>query len=311
MVYQHKDLVGLKDLTKEEILYFLETAQEFKNLNNGEIKKSSLLSGKTIINAFYENSTRTRVSFETAAKRLSADAINFSDSSSSAKKGETLIDTIRNMEAMKTDIFVLRHPCSGAAQFVAKNTDARVVNAGDGLNEHPTQGLLDLFTIKEHKKSFDNLTVSIIGDILHSRVARSNIWAMRKLGIKVKLFGPPSMLPRPLDTFDCEVSKTMEEAVEGSDVIMMMRIQLERQNGPSFPSGREYSKFFGLNKQRIQLANKGAIVMHPGPINRGVELNSDVADSDCSVILNQVENGVAIRMAVFHVLNLSRNRGQR
>ncbi len=313
MLYQHKDLVGLKDLSKEEILSFLDLAKEFKNLNNSDIKKCSYLHGQTVINAFYENSTRTRVSFEIAAKRLGADAINFSSSQSSSKKGETLIDTIRNMEAMKTDIFVLRHPNSGAAQFVAQNTDASIVNAGDGLNEHPTQALLDLLTILEHHGSFKGLTVSIIGDISHSRVARSDIWAMRKLGIHVKLFGPATMLPSHIEVFDCHVCSSMEEAVEGSDVIIMLRIQLERQDGTSFPSTREYSRFFGLNKERVKLANKNAIILHPGPINRGVEINSDVVENkDVSVILNQVENGVAIRMAVLHTLGLYRkNRNQK
>lgn len=307
MIYKHKDLLGLRELKKEEILYFLDAAQEFKALNNGDIKKNDFLKGKTVINAFYENSTRTRVSFEIAAKRLGADAINFTASQSSSKKGETLIDTIANMEAMKTDIFVLRHENSGAAKFVAQNSDASIVNAGDGLNEHPTQALLDLMTILEHKKSFENLSVTIIGDILHSRVARSNIWAMRKLGINVKLFAPPTMMPYNTEVFDCTVCKSMEEAVEGVDVIMMLRIQLERQGGSLFPSVREYCKFFALNMQHINLANKGVIVMHPGPINRGVEIASSVADNkEVSVILNQVENGVAIRMAVLHTLNQNR-----
>lgn len=246
------------------------------------------------------------MSFETAAKRLAADAINFSSSSSSVSKGETLVDTIRNMQSMKTDIFVLRHSASGAASFVANNIDASVVNAGDGANEHPTQALLDLFTIKEHKGTLEGLNVSIIGDILHSRVARSNIWAMNKLGMNVRIFGPATMIPKYSEVFNCKVCKTMEEAVEGSDVIIMMRIQLERQNESLVPSIREYSKFFGLNKERIKLSNKDAIIMHPGPINRGVEINSDVADSQRSVILDQVENGVAIRMAVLNILNQNR-----
>lgn len=306
IVYNKKDLIGLRELSKEEILYFLDSAQQFKDLNNSEIKKDKLLHGKTVINAFFENSTRTRVSFETAAKRLAADAINFSSSSSSVSKGETLVDTIKNMQSMKTDIFVLRHSASGAASFVANNIDASVVNAGDGVNEHPTQALLDLFTIKEHKGTLEGLNVSIIGDILHSRVARSNIWAMNKLGMNVRIFGPATMIPKYSEVFNCKVCKTMEEAVEGSDVIIMMRIQLERQNESLVPSIREYSKFFGLNKERIKLSNKDAIIMHPGPINRGVEINSDVADSQRSVILDQVENGVAIRMAVLNILNQNR-----
>lgn len=306
MAYKHKDLVGLKELTKDEILYFLDAAHEFKKLNQDPIKKADYLKGKTVINAFFENSTRTRVSFETAAKRLSADAINFSASQSSAKKGETLVDTIKNMEAMQTDIFVVRHPSSGAAKFIANNSNAAIVNAGDGLNEHPTQALLDLFTIREAKGKFEGLNISIIGDIAHSRVARSNIWAMKKLGLHVKLFGPPMMMPLEVEVFECEVAKSMEEAVEGADVLMMLRVQLERQDGNSFPSIREYAKFFGLNRQRVALANKNPLIMHPGPINRGVELNSDVADAPCSLILDQVENGVAIRMAVLNALKESR-----
>lgn len=308
MTYKHKDLLGLKGASKDEIFFFLEKAKEFKALNNQNIKKTDSLKGKTVINAFYENSTRTRVSFETAAKRLSADAINFSSSQSSAKKGESLIDTIKNLEVMKTDIFVLRHPNSGACEFVAKHSDASIVNAGDGRHEHPTQALLDLFTIQEHKKSFKNLTVALIGDVKHSRVARSNIWAMKTLGINVKLFGPNTMMPQNVEVFGCEVCKSMEDAVSGSDVVMMLRIQLERQDGSTpFPSVREYSKFFGLNKTRADMANDGAIILHPGPMNRGVEINSDVADSKCSLILDQVENGVAIRMAILDTL--IKNRG--
>lgn len=300
-MYKRKDLLGLRDLSKDEILHFLNLAKKFKKLNQQDIKKTDCLKGKTVINAFFENSTRTRVSFETAAKRLGADAINFSSSQSSQKKGETLIDTIKNMEAMKTDIFVIRHSSSGSAYFVSKNIDACVVNAGDGLHEHPTQALLDLFTILEYKKSFENLTVAIIGDIKHSRVARSNIWAMKKLNIHVKLFGPKTMLPNDIEVFGCKVCKNMEDAVIGSDVVMMLRIQLERQDGSvSFPSSREYSKFFGLNKTRANLMNENGIILHPGPINRGVEINSDVADG--AVILEQVENGVAIRMAVLDTL---------
>lgn len=305
MRYKHKDLLGLKELSKEEILYFLDTAQEFKKLNLSSIKKADYLKGKTVINAFFENSTRTRISFETAAKRLSADAINFSASQSSTKKGETLVDTIKNMEAMQTDIFVVRHSSSGAAKFIADNSNAAIVNGGDGLNEHPTQALLDLFTIREAKGKLEGLKVAIIGDIAHSRVARSNIWAMKKLGLHVKLFGPPMMMPLEVEVFGCEVAKNMEEAVCGADVIMMLRVQLERQDGNSFPSVREYSKFFGLNRHRVTLANK-PLIMHPGPINRGAEMNSDVADAPCSLILEQVENGVAIRMAVLNALKESR-----
>lgn len=307
-MYKEKDLLSTFDLSKEQILFFLETAKKFKKLNKQNIKKSDTLRGKTIINAFFENSTRTRVSFETAAKRLGADAINFSSSQSSTKKGETLADTIKNMEAMKTDIFVVRHAHSGAAKFIAQNSSSSIINAGDGANEHPTQALLDLMSIQEHTK-FEKLKVSIIGDIASSRVARSNIWAMKTLGFDISLFGPPFMMPLRSEIFGCKIAKNMEEALDNADVIMMLRIQIERQSEDiAFPSSREYSKFFGLTKDRLKLANKNAIILHPGPINRGVEINSDVADSKASIILNQVENGVAIRMAVLEILNKNREK---
>ena len=309
MGYKHKDLIGTRELSKEEILYFLEAAKAFKELNLSQVKKNDYLRGKTTINAFYENSTRTRTSFEIAAKRLGADTINFSSSSSSVTKGESLNDTMNNMAAMRTDIIVLRHPSSGAAKFAADRTEASVVNAGDGTNEHPSQALLDLFTLREHGKILDkNLNVAIIGDIARSRVARSDIWAMKKFGINLKLFAPRMMMPKDAEVFESQICKNMEEACEGSDVIIMLRIQLERGGADvAFPSSREYSKFFGLNKNRIKLAKPDAIVLHPGPINRGVELNSDVADGTHSVILNQVENGVAIRMAILNTL--AKNRG--
>ena len=309
MGYKHKDLIGTRELSKEEILYFLEAAKEFKELNLSQVKKNDYLRGKTTINAFYENSTRTRTSFEIAAKRLGADTINFSSSSSSVTKGESLNDTMNNMAAMKSDIIVLRHPSSGAAKFAADRTEASVVNAGDGTNEHPSQALLDLFTLREHGKILDkNLNVAIIGDIARSRVARSDIWAMKKFGINLKLFAPRMMMPKDAEVFESRICKNMEEACEGSDVIIMLRIQLERGGADvAFPSSREYSKFFGLNKNRIKLAKPDAIVLHPGPINRGVELNSDVADGTHSVVLNQVENGVAIRMAILNTL--AKNRG--
>ncbi|RAZ46644.1 aspartate carbamoyltransferase catalytic subunit [Campylobacter hyointestinalis] len=303
MTYTKKDLISTKDLSKEDIFSFLNLAKHYKALNLEKVKKDPILKGVTVVNAFFENSTRTRVSFEIAAKRLGADAINFSSSTSSTNKGETLIDTIHNIEAMKTDVFIVRHYSSGAAKFVSKNTPSCVVNAGDGCNEHPTQALLDLLTIYEAKGSFENLTVTIIGDIFHSRVARSNIYAMQTLGIKVKLFGPP-MFMQNAEVFGCEICKDMDEAVRGSDAIIMLRIQLERSDGEvAFPSVREYSKYFGLTKSRMQVAKDDVIILHPGPINRGVELNSDVADdARFSSILDQVENGVAIRMAVLKTL---------
>lgn len=303
-MYLKKDLLGLRELSINEIEFFLKTAQKYKELNRQIVKKSDVLRGRTVINAFFENSTRTRISFETAAKRLGADAINFSASQSSTKKGETLIDTIKNMESMKTDIFVVRHSSSGSVQLIANNTDAHIVNAGDGLNEHPTQGLLDIFTILEYKKTLKNLKIAIIGDIEHSRVARSDIWGMKKFGADITLFGPAFMMPKNAEVFGCKIAKRIEEAIDGADVIIMLRVQLERQSlEVAFPSSREYSKFFGLTKQRLKLANN-PIILHPGPINRGVEINSDVADDkSCSVILNQVENGVAIRMAVLDILS--------
>lgn len=313
MCYTKKDFLGTRNLSKDEILYFIERAKEFKILNSKPVKKSSNLLGKSVINAFFENSTRTRISFETAQKRLGADSINFVASQSSTAKGETLIDTIHNLEAMKTDFFVVRHSASGSVNFIAQNTNASVINAGDGANEHPTQALLDIFTIMQHREilnkigaDLSGLNISIIGDIDHSRVARSDIWAMQKLGANLTLFGPPQMMPRHADAFNCKIAQNIDEAVHKADVIIMLRIQLERMNGEvPFPSKGEYMNFFGLNKERIKLANN-PIILHPGPINRGVELSSEVADSECSLVLNQVENGVAIRMAVLSVLNENR-----
>lgn len=303
MAYSKKDLISTKDLTTEDIYQILNLAKDYKNLNLQNEKKSPLLKGVTVVNSFFENSTRTRTSFEIAAKRLSSDAINFTASNSSTNKGETLIDTIKNIESMQTDIFIMRHSSSGAAQFVASRTPSCVINAGDGCNEHPTQALLDLFTIYEKFGSFNNLTVSIIGDIAHSRVARSNIYAMQTLGIKVKLFGPPQMM-QYAEVFGCEICKDMDEAVSGSDAIIMLRIQLERSDDETpFPSIREYCRYFGLSKTRMQKAKENVIILHPGPINRGVELNSDVADDPrISTILSQVENGVAVRMAILDIV---------
>ena len=313
MCYTKKDFLGTRNLSKDEILYFIERAKEFKILNSKPVKKSSNLLGKSVITAFFEYSTRTRISFETAQKRLGADSINFVASQSSTAKGETLIDTIHNLEAMKTDFFVVRHSASGSVNFIAQNTNASVINAGDGANEHPTQALLDIFTIMQHREilnkigaDLSGLNISIIGDIDHSRVARSDIWAMQKLGANLTLFGPPQMMPRRADAFNCKIAQNIDEAVHKADVIIMLRIQLERMNGEvPYPSKGEYMKFFGLNKERIKLANN-PIILHPGPINRGVELSSEVADSECSLVLNQVENGVAIRMAVLSVLNENR-----
>ncbi|TYB34627.1 MAG: aspartate carbamoyltransferase catalytic subunit [Flexistipes sinusarabici] len=304
MSFNRKDLVGLKDLTAEEILFILGTAEKFKEIGKRDVKKVPTLKGRTVVNLFFEPSTRTRTSFEIAGKRLSADTINFSSSSSSTSKGETLIDTVKNIESMNTDIFVVRHAFSGSVKFIAENTCARVINAGDGTNEHPTQALLDLLTIKEHKKDFTNLNVAIIGDITHSRVARSNIWAMQKLGMNVKLFGPKTMMPTHPEPFGCKMCSSIEEALENTDVVMMLRIQMERQSKTLLPSVKEYSRLYGLNAEKMKLAKKDALIMHPGPINRGVELASNAADSAQSVILEQVENGVAVRMAVLYLLGI-------
>lgn len=307
MSLKRKDLTGLIDLSKEEILTILDTAEKFKEINSRELKKVPALKGKTIANLFFEPSTRTRTSFEIAGKRLSADVINFTASASSTTKGETLIDTVKNIEAMGVDMFVVRHYYSGSVRFIAQNTKAHVINAGDGTNEHPTQALLDLFTIRENKGRLEGLNVAIIGDITHSRVARSNAWAMKKLGINLRLYGPKTMIPRDYEPFGCKVCDSIEEAVEDCDVIMMLRIQLERQGIALLPSLKEYSKLFGLNSKRLSAAKKDAIIMHPGPINRGVELPSYLADCDRSVILTQVENGVAVRMAVMYLLALQQN----
>ncbi|WP_022850015.1 aspartate carbamoyltransferase catalytic subunit [Limisalsivibrio acetivorans] len=306
MSFKRKDLIGMKDLTPEEITYLLDTADKFREINERSVKKVPTLKGRTVVNLFFENSTRTRTSFEIAGKRLGADTINFSASASSTAKGETLIDTVRNIESMKTDVFVVRHAYSGSIRFIAENTEASVINAGDGLNEHPTQSLLDMLTIRQHKGDLSGLRVAIIGDITHSRVARSNIWAMKKLGVDLRLFGPGTMLPVNTDPFACHMCSSMEEAVEGADVIMMLRIQRERMGKLLLPSVREYAKFYGLNMKRYNMAAKDAIIMHPGPINRGVELSSEIADYTNSVILPQVENGVAVRMAALYLLGIKK-----
>ncbi|MDY6820448.1 MAG: aspartate carbamoyltransferase catalytic subunit [Deferribacterota bacterium] len=306
MEFRHKDLLSLKQLSKDEILYILELSKYMKEINDRKIKKVPTLKGKTVVNAFFEPSTRTRTSFEIAAKRLSADTINFTSTISSTTKGETLLDTIRNIERMKTDFFVIRHKYSGAPEFIANNINSHVINAGDGINEHPTQALLDLFTIKESKKSFDGLNVSIIGDITHSRVARSNIWAMQKLGCNITLFGPQTVIPPFMEDFNCKIASSIKDALLDAEVIIMLRIQLERQSKILIPSLREYSLFFGLNEFNKEFLKREVIVMHPGPINRGVELSSSIADGKHSTILNQVENGIAVRMAILYLLNLGK-----
>lgn len=301
-----KDLLGIKNLSIEEINLIFETADKFKEVLNRPIKKVPSLRHLTIANVFFENSTRTKLSFELAQKRLSADVINFSSSVSSVNKGESLLDTINNILVMKVDMIVMRHPNPGAPHLVANNIDASVINAGDGTHEHPTQALLDAYTIREKFGDVKNKKIAIVGDIYHSRVAISNIYALKKLGAKVMLCGPSTLIPKHIGSMGVLIENNIEKALEWCDVANVLRIQLERQKNKFFPSLREYSLYFGINKKLLNKINKDIIIMHPGPINRGVELNSDVADSKNSIILDQVENGVAIRMAVMYLLSLNK-----
>ncbi|MFH0844194.1 MAG: aspartate carbamoyltransferase catalytic subunit [Pseudomonadota bacterium] len=302
MSFKHKDLLGIEQLSVEDIELILNTADSLKEISQRDIKKVPTLRGKSVVHFFYEPSTRTRTSFEMAAKRLSADTVNISANTSSIAKGETLIDTARNLQAMNPDLIVIRHPSSGAPHLIAKQVKAGVINAGDGINEHPTQALLDLYTMREKKGGINGLKVVIIGDIAHSRVAKSNIIALNKMGARVTISGPPTMIPLNVETLGVDVVNNPEEAVRGKDVVMILRVQLERQSKILFPSIREYSSYFGLHKGIMKKAKKDVIVMHPGPINRGVEISSDVADGPYSVILDQVANGVAIRMALLYLL---------
>jgi aspartate carbamoyltransferase catalytic subunit len=297
-----KDLLGIADLTASEITLILDTAEAMKEVSSRPIKKVPALRGKTVINLFYEPSTRTRTSFEVAEKRLSADTLNIAIGTSSVVKGETLIDTALNLEAMSPDIIVLRHASSGACHLLARTCKAGIVNAGDGMHEHPTQGLLDAFTIRERKGRLQGLKVAIVGDLLHSRVFRSNIYLLTKMGAEVWVCGPPTLMPAGIELMGVHVTTRVEEAVAGADAIMMLRIQLERMEGGYFPSLREYFQVFGMTPERVKLAKPDAIIMHPGPMNRGVEIASEVADGSASVILDQVANGVAVRMAVLYLL---------
>lgn len=297
-----KHLLGIKDLTREDIELIFQTAEEFKDVINRPIKKVPSLRDITIANVFFENSTRTRLSFELAEKRLSADVINFSSSSSSVKKGETLLDTVNNILSMKVDMIVMRHASPGAPHFLSKHIKANIVNAGDGTHEHPTQALLDTFSIREKLGGVAGKKVAIIGDILHSRVALSNIFALQKLGAEVMVCGPITLLPKYISSLGVKVELDVRKALEWCDVANVLRIQLERQHIKYFPSLREYSLYYGVNKKLLDSLNKEITIMHPGPINRGVELSSDVADSDHAIILDQVENGVAVRMAVLYLL---------
>jgi aspartate carbamoyltransferase catalytic subunit len=301
-------LLGTRNLTLEDINLIFETADTFKEVINRPIKKVPSLRDITIANVFFENSTRTRISFELAEKRLSADTINFSSSSSSVKKGETLLDTINNILAMKVDMIVMRHSSPGAPDFLARHISANIINAGDGTHEHPTQALLDGFSIRERYPSFEGLKVAIIGDILHSRVALSNIFALQKLGAEVMVCGPNTLLPRYIGALGVKIELDVMKALRWCDVANVLRIQLERQQIKYFPSLREYSLYYGINKRMLDKLDKKITIMHPGPINRGVELSSDVADSEHSIILDQVQNGVAIRMAVLYLL--AGNRGE-
>ena len=302
MPFNRHHLTGMKGLTREEIETILTTAESLKEISFRDIKKVPTLRGKTVVNFFHEPSTRTRTSFEIAAKRLSADTVSLSAGTSSLVKGETLIDTAKNLEAMAPDVIVIRHSMAGAPHLLSRSIKASIINAGDGMHEHPTQALLDLMTIREKKGTLQGLQVAIIGDIAHSRVARSNIIGLKTMGAKVMVAGPPTMIPSHLDAFGVEVSYQLEDIIPRADVIMMLRVQLERQQQLMFPTLREYSRFFGLHPGNMKKAKKDVIIMHPGPVNRGVELHPDLADGPFSVILDQVTNGVAVRMAMLYLL---------
>jgi len=297
-----KDLLGIKELTPEEIYHILDTASNFKDVLQRDIKKVPALRGKTVANLFFEPSTRTRTSFELAAKRLSADVINFSVPTSSVTKGETLMDTALTIKALGADLVVIRHSSAGVPHYLSKIENMSVINAGDGTNEHPTQALLDLFTIQSRIKKIKGITVAIVGDISHSRVARSNIYALTKLGAEVRIICPPTLMPAEIEKLGITVYNKIEDGLQGADVVMMLRLQLERQSKGFFPSLDEYYNLYGLTTKRLKMAKENAIVMHPGPMNRGVEIDSEVADGPQSVILEQVTNGIAVRMAVLYLL---------
>ncbi len=303
MSFKRKDLLGLAALSSEEMALILEAAESFQEVSGREIKKVPALRGKTVVNLFFEPSTRTRTSFELAAKRLSADVVNFSPSSSSVVKGETLLDTARNIESMQADILVLRHSSAGAAETLARNSRLSVINAGDGWHEHPTQALSDLLTIQEKKGQVRDLQVAIVGDLAHSRVARSNIHALTKMGANVRVVGPPTMIPLSLHRLGVTVHHDFDKAISGVDVVLMLRLQLERQGRSLFPSIREYARLYGLTSERMERAAKDVLVMHPGPVNRGVEIAHDVVDGASAVILDQVANGVAVRMGLMYLLS--------
>ena len=298
-----KDLLALEPLTSQQIQLILDTAEPFKEISERPIKKVPALRGQTIVNLFFEASTRTRISFEFAEKRLSADTVNVASTGSSVSKGETLVDTARNLEAMRIDMVVIRHGASGAAQFLAERIESNVINAGDGTHEHPTQGLLDLLTLRDHFKTLQGRRVCICGDVLHSRVARSNSWGLRKMGVEVGVCGPRSLLPHGIEQLGVIVFDRIEAAIEWADALNILRLQLERMTAGYIPSAREYNRVFGVSRERLERAPRDLLIMHPGPMNRGVEIDSDVADGPHSVILNQVTNGVAVRMAVLYLLS--------
>ena len=301
-LFAHKHILGLDHLSVPDIEHILNTAESFKEISRRSIKKVPVLRGKTVVTLFFEPSTRTRLSFDIAAKRMSADTFSISASTSSTTKGESLADTAKNIEAMMPDIIVMRHPSSGASNYLANRINTSVINAGDGTHEHPSQGLLDLMTVKEHKGKIKGLKIAIIGDISHSRVAHSDIIGFSKMGANVFVSGPATLIPKKISRLGARVCTTIEEAVNNADVVMPLRIQKERQSDPLIPSFREYAAFFGINREILKVAKPDALVMHPGPINRGVELAPDVADSSQSVILHQVTNGVAIRMALMYLV---------
>ncbi|MBX6362271.1 MAG: aspartate carbamoyltransferase catalytic subunit [Gemmatimonadetes bacterium] len=300
--YLGKDLVGLEELDADQIRGILDTAEPFKEISERAIKKVPVLRGKTIVNLFFEPSTRTRISFEFAEKRLSADTVNVAASGSSVQKGETLVDTARNLEAMRIDMVVIRHGSSGAARFLGERIPSNVINAGDGRHEHPTQALLDMLTIRDHLGRLEGVRVCIVGDVLHSRVARSNIWGLTKLGAEVAVCGPPTLLPAGVEELGVRVFTRVEEAIEWAEVLNVLRLQLERMHAGYIPSLREYNRVFGITRERVERAPRDLLILHPGPMNRGVEIDSDVADGEHSVILDQVTNGVAVRMAVLYLL---------
>jgi aspartate carbamoyltransferase catalytic subunit len=298
-----RHLLGLEEVPAEDLTLILDTAKTFREIIDRRIKKVPTLRGITVVNLFYEPSTRTKISFELAEKRLSADSIGFSKSTSSVTKGESLRDTVQNIEAMRIDMVVVRHSSSGAPYQLTKWLDANIINAGDGSHEHPTQALLDMFTIRQKYGSLDGLRVVLVGDVKHSRVIRSNIWGLKTMGASVALCGPSTLMPRDVNRFECDVYTDLDEALDGADVVNVMRIQLERQEAGLFPSMREYTNLFGLTRDRLKRLNENYTIMHPGPINRGVEMSTEVADGDQSVILDQVTNGQAVRMAVLYLLS--------